>query len=285
LLPWFLFGHALALREGASTLLHGVGAMVLASVLLHGAILWTNEWADFEDDAHNLAPTFLSGGAQTARRGLLSRKSVGWAAVGANSAVVGFGAAVGHVSGRASILLLALAAVLLSTLYSVPPVALSKRGGGEWLQALGMGLVLPALGFELTRTAPVRFDVGACFPAVLWAAGLHVATALPDGSADAAVGKRTVVVRLGEPAAKACCSALLVAGAAFAARTVWPEALWTCVAAAGLVGTLLVVTVRWAKPMVERRLHPACGSSVAFAMAHGVVGGASIFCYAALVAL
>ena len=96
------------------------------------------------------------------------------------------------------------------------PVALSYRGGGELLQMVGVGLVLPLIGY----VAQAGSFEG--FPWMLLAVALPLeltcamCTALPDQPSDAAAGKRTTAVWMGVEGAQLAIFAVnLVALGAF----------------------------------------------------------------------
>jgi 1,4-dihydroxy-2-naphthoate octaprenyltransferase len=86
--------------------------------------------------------------------------------------------------------------------YSFPPLRLSYRGGGELLQGLGCGVVLPLVGYYLQAGTLGSFPLAVLFPSFLLAAAGNVTTALPDHPADRAADKRTYPVRLGQLTAR-----------------------------------------------------------------------------------
>lgn len=95
------------------------------------------------------------------------------------------------------VLLFGLAGLALGVLYSVPPARLGARGLGEWAVGLGFG-VLPVTGAAWLQSGVL--DWGALvlsLPAGLWVANILLVNEVPDAAADAATGKRTLVVRLG----------------------------------------------------------------------------------------
>ena len=72
-----------------------------------------------------------------------------------------------------------LSAIVLMQLYSYAPVRLSHRGGGEWLQGAGIGLVLPWVGFYLVTGDP-RAPLAILLPMVLFGVAGNISTAVPD---------------------------------------------------------------------------------------------------------
>ncbi|MEJ2344548.1 MAG: prenyltransferase [Gammaproteobacteria bacterium] len=107
--------------------------------------------------------------------GLLLLRACGWP-------VLGFG----------------LVGVALAVAYSMPPLQLSAHGVGELAVAVGFG-VLPVSGAAWLQNTDVSATVLlVSIPISLWVAAILLANEVPDAQADAAAGKRTLVVRMGE---------------------------------------------------------------------------------------
>lgn len=210
--PPLLFGQALAYAAG-----HPFEAGLAAVAFVFGAvdhlfIVFANDYADREADALNEAPTVFSGGSRVLVEGWLSPAQLR-AAAWAMAALLVFG------SGLAGWLLVrpwtpafATAAVALLVAYSYPPLRLSYRGFGEILQGVGVGLVLPWLGWYLQtgQIEPAPFDAFA--PLVVFGFVSNVLTALPDAPGDERAGKNTWPVRRGQRRARRDAMALLGAG-------------------------------------------------------------------------
>ncbi|HEY8430624.1 MAG TPA: UbiA family prenyltransferase, partial [Sandaracinaceae bacterium] len=157
----------------------------------------------------NDAPTPFSGGSRVLQERLLSpRRLAGAAALAALALLALSGAAA--LAERPLTPLFAFAAIGLLAAYSFPPLRLAYRGGGELLQGLGVGLVLPLLGFYLQsgRIAGAPWPLSALL--VGFGAVSNVITALPDARGDRRAGKRTWPVRRGER--RAARDALLALG-------------------------------------------------------------------------
>jgi 1,4-dihydroxy-2-naphthoate polyprenyltransferase len=95
------------------------------------------------------------------------------------------------------VLAFGLAGVLLGVLYSLPRVQLAGRGVGEAVIAIAFG-VIPVTGSAWLQSG--RLDWAALLislPVGLWVADILLMNEVPDGRADAQVGKRTLVVRCG----------------------------------------------------------------------------------------
>jgi 1,4-dihydroxy-2-naphthoate octaprenyltransferase len=81
--------------------------------------------------------------------------------------------------------------------YSAPPLSLMGIGWGELTTALLTGLLVPVTGYAL-QTGRIDLSLlSLCLPLVLVYMAMVVTFQFPDREADAAVGKRTLTVRLG----------------------------------------------------------------------------------------
>jgi len=165
-------------------------------------IVYANDRADIESDSLNTTYTIFSGGSRTLVEGLVSLRE-NYAAV---MSTVGLNLLVGvfltTVYGRELALPFIALSLALLWMYSFSPVRLSYRGGGELLQMLGVGVVLPVFGCYTQAGDAGRFAwelLAFILPGQLACA---MATALPDEPSDRASGKRTSVVLLGPEAAK-----------------------------------------------------------------------------------
>ena len=156
--------------------------------------------------------------------------------------------------------------------YSAPPLRLCARGLGELTTALVVTLLVPVFGYRLQAGA----DGGAIFLAAALPCALQFAMLLaiefPDAAGDAAVGKRTLVVRLGAlPSARLYVAITL---AAFGALPLWARAgLPARVAAAPLV---LAPVAIWQASRVARGAYgdSARWGSVAFWAVALLIAGA-----------
>jgi 1,4-dihydroxy-2-naphthoate octaprenyltransferase/chlorophyll synthase len=116
--------------------------------------------------------------------------------------VVGVGGFVTLGSGRLAPAALSAAAVACFAAYSLPPVRLNSRGGGELLEALGVGVLLPLAIASLLGPLPGHPGavalLGGAFALALCSALL---SGLCDEVSDRQGGKVTAVTALGPPAA------------------------------------------------------------------------------------
>jgi 1,4-dihydroxy-2-naphthoate octaprenyltransferase len=163
---------------------------------------YANDFFDLEADRANLTPTRWSGGSRVLPDGALPPAA---ALRAARVLFVVAALAAGVLARRAGggTLVLAAAMIGLAWGYSAPPLRLCARGLGELTTALVVTGLVPVFGYRLQAGevgAPIL--LAAALPCALQFAML-LAIEFPDAAGDAAVGKRTLVVRLGAlPAAR-----------------------------------------------------------------------------------
>jgi len=208
-----LFGQLLAAsvigRLNLGALAWGFGFTVLGLAF----IVLLNDWGDRAVDAikREMFPNGCS--PKTIPDGILSSQAV--AAIGLLcgllAALVALGAQVAL--GRSHAFAAGVACMCLFVAYTLPPIQLNYRGGGELLEMLGVGLALPLYNAYL--------QAGGITPRVWpWLAGFSVlslasgvASGLSDEQSDRAGGKRTFVSMFGNAAARRLTEACVVVGA------------------------------------------------------------------------
>jgi 1,4-dihydroxy-2-naphthoate octaprenyltransferase len=178
----------LGMRPDGGTVIRGAVALLPTAASVH----YVNEYADYETDALTTRTPFSGGSGALVETGLPRRSAVVAAVV---SGVVGIGVALvtGIAGTPAGGLLLVI--FVVGWQYSVPPLQLAWRGFGAVANAVLGGVVLPLYGYAtvagpLTGTAAL-----ATLPFALVVFVNLLETTWPDREADAAVGKRTLVVR------------------------------------------------------------------------------------------
>lgn len=196
---------ALPLLLGQLLAMHISGSWnwtVFALVQLFGLfdqlyIVYANDYADVETDRDNQTATMFSGGSRVLVDGGLTREELGRGAWVMALLCAIIGAVIAFGFGAWPVLPLVLLGLGLLWAYSYPPIELSYRGGGEVLQMLGVGGVLPLIGFC------AQAGTLSGFPWVLFAATLPLSlatamcTALPDEPSDRRADKRTSTVLFG----------------------------------------------------------------------------------------
>lgn len=168
----------------------GGAALLPVAVGVH----WANEYADVETDRLTERTPFSGGSGAIQRTGveraILARATGSATLVGLAGAVAGW--VTGWLSVTALALLVAIAGAGLA--YSLPPVALVRRGVGELTNAVLGGTLLPLYGVAVVGRVSAA-TVLAMVPFTILVGCNLLATHWPDREADAAVGKRTLAVR------------------------------------------------------------------------------------------
>jgi 1,4-dihydroxy-2-naphthoate octaprenyltransferase len=174
----------------------------------------------------------FSGGKRVIVDGLLTRGQTALVAAAFYAVAIAVGLAV-VLAREPRVVWLGAAGVGLAFFYHAPPLRLAYRGLGELAVALAYGPVIAA-GTYLVQRQTIGADVllaslplGLAIGAFLWI------NEFPDARADAAAGKRTLVVRLGRHRAAWGFAALLAAAwlaiallpLAGLPRTVWLAAI------------------------------------------------------------
>jgi 1,4-dihydroxy-2-naphthoate polyprenyltransferase len=144
--------------------------------------------------------TPFSGGKRVLVDGLMSRRQCALMALAFYALGISAGLAIVLLR-EPRVLWFGVAGVALAFFYHAPPFSLSYRGLGEAAVALAYGPII-ACGTYLVQLHTVSLEIvllsvplGLAIMAFLWI------NEFPDARADAAAGKRTLVVRLGRPRA------------------------------------------------------------------------------------
>lgn len=185
--PSIVLGLVLGAHEAGRVSWIGVAVALAFGVLDHLAIVYVNDADDEAADRHNATPTLVSGGSRVLVEGLLTRAQLARAGKLASIALLGLSVAASVVAPWLPAL--ALGALGLLWLYSGAP-RLGHRGGGAWLQGLGIGIVLPLVGHASQTDALPEPIVLA--PTFLLGVSGHLLTAMPDAEGDRAASKRTL---------------------------------------------------------------------------------------------
>ncbi|MEZ4369918.1 MAG: prenyltransferase [Polyangiaceae bacterium] len=252
-----LFGSALAYGDQRRFSAGALGLALGFGVLDQLFIVFANDYADAEADQLNTTYNLFSGGSRVIPQGKLSRSSLGRAALLMAALLLIYAAAVGLMADVSVWFPLTLAALFLLWAYSFPPIRLSFRGGGELLQALGLGVVLPLIGFSAQTGGLGDLSWTSLMPAFLIGYAGNITTALPDHPADAATGKFTYAVRASPRVARRN-SLILIGCAALGTPIIVPDAGYTRVTTLiALVVALLLANLRQLDA-AEASNHPAC---------------------------
>jgi len=223
--PPILYGQALAF---ALTHHFSWTALVLAQafgVVDHLLIVFANDYADREADVLQTSPTPFSGGSRVLPDGELSPSTIRSLAIGAAIALL--------VLSMFISVWLGLAAIALIGAYSYPPLRLSYRGGGELLQGLGVGVVLPLVGLTAQGATIDARVISYLAPTFVLGVAGNVLTSLPDEEPDRAARKRSPAARWGGRSARGISMGLHAIGIAlgWALLPLGPVATLVCVVA------------------------------------------------------
>ncbi len=175
------------------------------------------------------------------------------------------------VTAGGGVILLGAAGLLLAWAYSAPPLKLMSRGLGEPTVALVWFLVVIGADYVQRRQffiIPASAAAGFAF----MVAALLLINGFPDAQADARVGKRTLVVRLGATPAALLYASLVLSAHAWLALSVWllippMPALWGLVS---LPLSLAALGWLWAHRHRPTRLKPALALTVVATLLHGL---------------
>jgi 1,4-dihydroxy-2-naphthoate octaprenyltransferase/chlorophyll synthase len=234
-----LFGQVLGSSGSGGLDLRAFGLGATFTVLGLGFIVLLNDWGDREVDAikRGMFPDDCS--PKTIPDGILDGRAVavGGALFGCASLLVA--GAAEAVLGRPFAFDGGLACMLLFVAYTLPPIRLNYRGGGELLEMLGVGVALPLYNAYLQagNIPPRVWPWIAGFAMLSLASG--VASGISDEESDRAGGKRTVASSLGNAVARKLTEAavLLGVGAWLLSSIAMPAwvPIWSSLPAVGIV--------------------------------------------------
>jgi 1,4-dihydroxy-2-naphthoate octaprenyltransferase len=200
-LPKVLFpmglGIVLALTRGGFPGVGGVVRAVLAGVLIQLATLLFNDLGDAEADRFHLRLAPDSLGPRVIPLGWLSARALAVAAMSATAGFLVLSIWQQSHGGSRGMLVLCLCALAMPMLYSLPPVRLNYRGGGEVLEILGIGLLLPWLGWAFCGLPLDSFPWLWWLPAMTLAGSSSLGSGLGHCDVDRQTGKNTLAVRSG----------------------------------------------------------------------------------------
>jgi 1,4-dihydroxy-2-naphthoate octaprenyltransferase len=249
-----------------------LGATALA-VLAHAAGNVLNDLHDARNgaDAANQQGIFpFTGGSRLIQTGVVSERQTAELATALLVFLVPAGLLLAVKAGG-GVLLLGMVGLALAWAYSAPPLKLVSRGLGKLTVALVWFLVVVGADYVQRRHFfPIPAWVALGFAQLV--AALLLINGFPDADADAQVGKRTLVVRLGPVRACALYAVLVLGAHLWLVVGVWllvppTQALW------GLVSLpFSLAAVAWLAWYVRQpaRLKPALVLSVAAVLLHGL---------------
>ena len=210
LLVPMLLGQAIGIAASGAVSAAAI-AFGLAFTLLDGVfIVLLNDWADRDIDALKRRMLPRAGSPKTIADGVLPAASLLAVGVAAGGAAVASAFLAGAWLDRPWLGWAGLACVALFFAYSLPPLRLNYRGGGELLEALGVGLALPWLNAYAQSGRAVHTELWMLSGYAIASLASAVASGLGDEVSDRAGGKRTVVTLLGNAPARRLTELLLL---------------------------------------------------------------------------
>lgn len=197
-------GVAIALYQGANfnltTFIWGQIAITSIQLMTH----YSNDYFDCAADRANLTPTQWSGGSRVLADGWLpARVALVTAVTLAFVALITIIILGLFIQPAAATIPLLLLSLFLAWEYSAPPLRLHSRGLGELTVALIVPTLTPLVSFYLQTGQLAWLPLLATFPLACLQAAMIQVINFPDAAGDAQVGKRTLVVRLGQDRAVA----------------------------------------------------------------------------------
>ena len=211
-----LFGQTLAYATYGAVYTQLCLLLALYGLAMQLFIVFLNDWADRQADALNETPTLFSGGSRVLVERRIEPATLLHAGLFSGVAVLALGLLLAAAHDRPFAPVLFVCGLFLLWSYSLPPLRLNYRGGGELLQALGVGCILPVAGFyvQTGRLPALHPGENPLSIIALIAAYIYLQTAaaiaftLPDAEADQRAGKRTLAALWGVPKAAAIAIAL-----------------------------------------------------------------------------
>lgn len=271
----------LACAHGSGVALDPVRAFVtvLFALVAHAGVNVINDYHDACNgaDAANTTRLFpFTGGSRFIQNGVLSARQTARLGYGLLAAVVPAGLWLAAEAG-AGLLAIGLGGLVVGWAYSAPPFALMSRGLGE--AAIAAGWLLVVIGADFVQRGSFSaLPVAAGLSYALLVANLLYINQFPDHDGDAAVGKRTLVVRLGPAVAK--WGYLLIAIIAYG-WLVTMVATDTLPQKAGIAAMTLVLSFAAARELIAHattpaELAPAIRRTILAANAHGLLLAAAL---------
>ncbi|MEM9187822.1 MAG: UbiA family prenyltransferase [Myxococcota bacterium] len=228
-----------------------IGLGLAFTLLLLIYIVCLNDVGDRVVDAQK-RKMFPKSSKKTLFDGVLTARALGTVGILAGAGVVSVMVVAGVVLERSLAWAYGLLALLVFLAYTFPPLKLNYRGGGEFLEMLSVGFLLPLAHAYLQGGALwPRHAVAVLGGFTLLALASAVASGLSDERSDRAAGKRTVASRYGNRAARFSVEVLAAGGAIFwiaIGGWVEPELAWALVP-----GGLVVFFFLWSLVVHSKR--------------------------------
>ncbi|MBL4686323.1 MAG: prenyltransferase [Nannocystaceae bacterium] len=173
-------------------------------------VVLLNDWGDQEVDAlkRRIAADLCS--PKTIPDGILESSSVLWGGLGAGALMLAVAATAEYFMPRPGLTLAALACLLLFVAYTLPPLRLNYRGGGEVLEMLGVGFALPWMLAYLQSGVAVPRGLVVLPAFALMCLASALASGLSDEPSDRLGGKRTFTTMFGAASVRHAAEGLIL---------------------------------------------------------------------------
>ena len=252
---------------------------LLSALVAHAGINVLNDYYDALNgsDAANTERRYpYTGGSRFIQSGLISESATGIFGYALLVAVVPAGLWLTRQSAP-GLIWIGLAGLAVGWAYSAPPLKLMSRGLGE--AAVACGWLIVVLGADFVQRGALAWaPLVAGLPYALHVANLLFINQFPDVKADAAAGKRNLVVRLGPQRARWLYPVIAIAAYAWLAGAV----------IAGALPALALVALAAAFPafgaardlaryaVQPAALDPAIRATIGAALVHGALLAAAL---------
>ena len=173
---------------------------LVGGVFLHLGTNVANDYFDHKSGGDDINREFVrpfSGGSRMIQLGLLKPREVLLEASIFYATGLGIGMYLAFVRGLA-VLFLGLVGLFSGIFYSGPPFKLANRGVGEALVGINFGVLMTMGSYYVQTQALDAEPLMASIPVCLLILAVVYINEFPDYNADKAVGKKTLIVRLGK---------------------------------------------------------------------------------------
>lgn len=275
-----LVGLASAGASGAALNPATAFVTLFFALVAHAGINVLNDYYDALNgsDAANRERRYpFTGGSRFIQNGLISVGATGIFGYALICAVVPAGLWLAHASAP-GLIGIGLAGLAVGWAYSAPPLKLMSRGLGE--AAVACGWLLVVIGADyVQRGAFAWMPLAAGLPYALHVANLLFINQFPDVKADAAAGKRNLVVRFGPARARWLYPAIAAFAYAWLIGAVLAGALpaFALVALAAAFPAFSAARVLARSALRPAALDPAIRATIGAALLHGTLLAAALF--------
>jgi len=251
---------------------------VFFAMVAHAGVNVINDYYDSGTDGINAERLFpFTGGSRFIQNGVLSLSATGRFGYALLLSVIPAGLWL-SLNSAPGLMLIGLAGLLVGWAYSAPPLKLMSRGVGEF--AVAAGFLLIVLGADFVQRGEFSFTpVAAGLGYALLVANVLYINQFPDCKADGAVGKRTVIVRLGPLSARWGYALIAVLAHVWLIVQVGRHALppVAAIAALTLMFSLKAARILMAHAAEPGELEPAIKLTILGANLHGAALALALF--------